>query len=374
MSELVLITGGAGFIGSHTGDRLIEAGYRVRVLDSLVPQVHTTGRRPDYLHPEIELHVGDVLDTSAVEVALADVDYVYHLAADTGVGQSAYSVRRYFQTNVLGTAALWEAIQRTGPPIKRLVLSSSRAVYGEGKYNCPTHGPFFPKQRSEQQLQARDWWHYCPICSSRLNFGPTDEEAPLNPVSVYGLTKKVQEDVSIFMSQATGVPVTIFRYFNVYGPRQSQSNPYTGLIPLFCTRLSTGRAVSLYEDGVPVRDFVHVSDVARANVAAIQAHSTPIEVLNVGTGRPLALHEVAEALRRELSRNGRIEQTGKYRIGDILGCYADIGRARDLLGDAIRFEDGIRFLTPWLKQQDLTDRSDDVEEELRSMGVLREGR
>ena len=374
MSELVLITGGAGFIGSHTGDRLIEAGYRVRALDSLIPQVHVGGVRPDYLHPEIELQIGDVLDRSALRAALADVSYVYHFAAETGVGQSAYAVRRYFETNVFGTAALWEAIRETTTPPKRVVLSSSRAVYGEGKYNCPTHGPVYPNQRAEEQLQTKDWWHYCPICSLRLDFLPTDEDSPLKPISVYGLTKKIQEEVCMFMSNAIGVPTTILRYFNVYGPRQSPSNPYTGLIPLFCTRLLTGRPLSLYEEGVPVRDFVHVSDVAKANVAAIRTDLSPIGTLNVGSGEPLTLRDVAVALSEKLSRNGRIEHTGKYRVGDILGCYAHQGRASIVLGDArVTFDEGIRFLSPWLKQVDVADRSEEVEAELRRMGILREG-
>jgi dTDP-L-rhamnose 4-epimerase len=371
--ELVLITGGAGFIGSHTADRLLEIGYRVRVLDSLIAQVHGDDRgRPGYLDDQVEVHLGDMRDASAVESALQDASYVYHFAAETGVGQSMYAVEHYFSTNVVGTAQLWEAVQRRPGQIKRVVLASSRAIYGEGRYHCPRCGEVFPRQRSEEQLLAGDWWHHCPICSSKLEARATDEATPPNPVSVYGLTKRMQEDMCKLLGGTLGVPVAVLRYFNVYGPRQSLTNPYTGLIPMFCTRIKNGRPLVLYEEGVPLRDFVHIDDVVDANVAALQ-WTGDYEVVNVGSGQALSLTEVAETLRSVLDLSCRVELTTRFRVGDILGCYADLDRSAELMGNDQRvdFKAGLETLVPWLDGQALEDRSEQVEAELREKGILK---
>lgn len=372
--ETALITGGAGFIGSHTADRLLAAGYHVRVLDSLIPQVHDEGRRrPPYLASEVELQVGDVRDPSAVERALEDVSYVYHLAADTGVGQSMYAVAQYFSTNVQGTAQLWEGIQKRPGQIKRFILASSRAVYGEGRYSCNRCGDIVPDQRSEQQLLKADWRHHCPICSADLEPRPTNENTPSNPVSVYGLTKKIQEDISRLMGTTLGVPIAILRYFNVYGPRQSVTNPYTGVIPMFCTRIRSGRPIPLYEQGVPVRDFVHVNDVVDVNVAALSL-ADAVNVVNVGSGTALSLHEIADILCSALGVAANVQLTTKFRIGDILGCYATLDGSSRLVGSAerISFRQGLKTLLPWIEAQEMDDRSEQVEAELRLRGVLKE--
>ncbi|HEY7280437.1 MAG TPA: NAD-dependent epimerase/dehydratase family protein [Actinomycetota bacterium] len=373
--ELVLITGGAGFIGSHTADRLLELGYRVRVLDALIPQVHgEDAARPAYLNDEVELRVGDVRDPEAVDRALAGATYVYHLAADTGVGQSMYALQQYFSTNVLGTSLVWERIQRRPGTVGRVVLSSSRAVYGEGRYWCRICGDVFPGQRSEARLLRGDWWHYCPNCSRKLEPRPSAEDSPARPVSVYGLTKKMQEDTCNLMGGTLGVPVSILRYFNVYGPRQSLTNPYTGLIPTFSTRLRLGRPVFLYEEGIPWRDFVHVDDVVRANVAAI-AGARPPETVNVGSGTALSLRDVVEALCGVLGGRCVVERTTKFRLGDILGCYAGLETGNSLVGstERVSFRDGLRSLLPWLETSPGVDRSEEVEAELRARGVLKEG-
>jgi dTDP-L-rhamnose 4-epimerase len=374
--ELVLITGGAGFIGSHTADALLGAGYRVRALDSLIPQVHGAGEaRPGYLSDDVELIVGDVRDGDAVAGALEGVSYVYHFAAETGVGQSMYAIEHYFSTNVVGTAQLWEAIQARAGGVKRVVLASSRAVYGEGRYHCPHCGDVYPDQRSEERLLKGDWWHYCPVCSSRLEARPSDESTRPNPVSVYGLTKQMQEDVCALMGRTLGIPVTVLRYFNVYGPRQSLTNPYTGLIPMFCTRLRKQRPLPLYEEGVPVRDFVHIEDVVAANVAALATDSA-YEVVNVGSGQALSLVDVAETLREVLDGSGAdIQLTTRFRLGDILGCFANLDRSAALVGSdrRVAFDEGLRTLIPWLEAHDVDDRSEQVEAELRDKGILKEG-
>jgi dTDP-L-rhamnose 4-epimerase len=372
--DTVLITGGAGFIGSHTADRLLAAGYCVRVLDSLIPQVHGEGRRrPTYVSADVELQIGDVRDASAIDFALEDVSYIYHLAADTGVGQSMYAVGQYFTTNVGGTAQLWEAIQKRPGQIKRFVLASSRAIYGEGRYSCRQCGDVVPDQRSEKQLLSGDWRHHCPICSGELELRPTDENTQPHPVSVYGLTKKVQEDICRLMGRTLGVPVSMLRYFNVYGPRQSVANPYTGVIPMFCTRIRTGRPIQLYEEGVPVRDFVHVDDVVAANVAALSV-TDPVHVVNVGSGKPLSLRQVAEILCSVLGVAPNVQLATMFRTGDILGCYADLERSSRLVGctERVAFMEGLRTLLPWIEGQQVEDRSEQVEAELRLKGVLKE--
>ncbi len=372
--ETVLITGGAGFIGSHTADHLLAAGYRVRVIDSLIPQVHGKDRRrPAYLNSEAALQIGDVRDASAIDLALENVTYVYHFAADTGVGQSMYALGQYFSTNVLGTAQLWEGIQKRPGQIKRFILSSSRAIYGEGRYSCARCGDIVPDQRSEAQLLTADWRHHCPVCSAELEPRPSDEDTPPRPVSVYGLTKKMQEDICRLMGNTVGVPVAILRYFNVYGPRQSVTNPYTGVIPMFCTRIRSGRPIQLYEQGLPLRDFVHVDDVVAANMAALSL-TGDVDVVNVGSGTALSLKEVADTLCSAFSVDSNVQLTTRFRVGDILGCYANLDRSSRLVGSGERlaFRDGVKSLLTWLESQEVDDRSEEVEAELRLKGVLKE--
>jgi dTDP-L-rhamnose 4-epimerase len=375
MNELVLITGGAGFIGSHTADRLLADGYRVRVLDAMLPQVHGNRARPEYLAAEVELQVGDVCDAAAVSAALDGVSYVYHFAAETGVGQSMYAVQRYFSTNVLGTATLWQEILARSASIKKVVLSSSRAVYGEGKYFCAAcQEVVYPPQRSEAQLASQCWWHHCANCNEKLIIAPTDEKTPLSCTSVYGLTKKMQEEICTLMSQTSGVPAVILRYFNVYGPRQALSNPYTGIIANFCTRLMNGKQAVLYEQGWPLRDFVHVSDVAKANVLALKYKSDGVAILNIGSGQAGSLRDVAQLLCRIMSLPEMIETTTKARVGDIFGCYADLEKSRQALGyePTTTQEQGLAALLPWLESQQPVDRSEKVERELRLKGILKD--
>jgi dTDP-L-rhamnose 4-epimerase len=370
--ERVLITGGAGFIGSHTADLLLTKGFQVRVLDALIPQVHPSGR-PSYLSPEVELIVADVRNSDAVSKALDGVSYVYHFAAETGVGQSMHELERYFSTNVVGTAVLWEQIQKSGPQVKKVILSSSRAVYGEGMYHCSKCGIVYP-QRSKRQLMAHQWYPRCSSCGGVVEILPTSENATPHPVSVYGLTKKMQEDICVLMGKALGIPVVILRYFNVYGPRQSLSNPYTGIVVNFLLRAKVGKPLLLYEEGLPVRDFVHVSDVVQANFLALVTNTSPIEVFNIGTGVGTSIADLAHMIFQVLRKPEKIKYTTRFRVGDIFGCYANIEHAFQKLNyrPTIGLTNGLSTVLSDLIYDFSEDSLDHVEEELRKWGLLQE--
>lgn len=372
MRQTVLITGGAGFIGSHTAERLLGLGHDVRLLDTLDPQIHPGGRKPSYLPPGAELIVGSVCDPDTVARALDGVTAVFHFAAETGVGQSMHELERYFSTNVTGTAVLWQEIQRNAGKIGTVVLSSSRAVYGEGSYLCESCGTVHPPVRKDASLRQGRWEQHCPVCQRPIRSVPTSETAPTHCTSVYALTKRMQEEISSLVASRLGIRLVILRYFNVYGPRQSLNNPYTGIVAGFATRMLSGKHVSLYEGGVPTRDFVHVSDVVEANVRALTLADEQEVIANVGTGAPTSISDIARELRDALASDAQIVSTGLFRRGDILSCTADIAKARALLKieAGVRLQEGLRSLVPWLREQNPTDRSDDVENELRVAGVL----
>jgi dTDP-L-rhamnose 4-epimerase len=371
--SLVLITGGAGFIGSHTAEALLKSGYRVRLLDSLNPQIHPGGEAPAYLPRGAEFQRGSVCNESDVAKALDGVSYVFHFAAETGVGQSMHELERYFHTNVTGTAVVWQEIQRHGDQIRKFVLSSSRAVYGEGLYECVSCGFVTPSARDEARLQTRLWTQSCPQCGRDITSLPTPETAAPSCTSVYALTKLMQEQVSTLIAAQTGVRLAILRYFNVYGPRQALTNPYTGIVAGFSTRILNGKDIPLYEEGTPTRDFVHVDDVVQANLRALESDTEEPLIANIGTGRASSIRDIAESLRRALDADVPITSTTRYRRGDIFSCIADLGRARAQLGymPTVSLDAGLRALAPWLREQNPVDRSEDVEAELRTVGVLR---
>jgi dTDP-L-rhamnose 4-epimerase len=373
VTELVLVTGGAGFIGSHTVDRLLEAGCAVRVLDSLHPQVHPGGVPPAHLSPEAELIRGDVRDLDAVRKAVRDASHVIHLAAETSVGQSMFRSDLHIDVNVRGTAMLFRALREEGADVERVVLSSSRAVYGEGAHRCARCGDLNPGPRPVEDLEAGVWLHRCPRCGGQLQPIPTGEDIECRYSSAYGMSKLFQEQVCRMEAAQLGIDLSILRYFNVYGPRQSPSNPYTGLIVTLSLRLRQERPLVLYEQGSPIRDFIHVDDVASANVRALTAPGPPERTLNVGSGRGLTLVELARELGRAFEREPAVEPSGRFRLGDIHAAIADIGAARSAIGFAptITIEAGLRSLVPELERAPEEDRSEAVEEELRLRGVLR---
>ncbi|AFE08868.1 NDP-sugar oxidoreductase UDP-glucose 4-epimerase [Corallococcus coralloides DSM 2259] len=366
----ILITGGAGFIGSHLADELLAHGHRVRALDALVPQVHGPGyERPDYLSPEVELHVGDVRDAQAVRRALEGVDCVVHLASAVGVGQSMYEVAHYTSVNNQGTAVLLQALIER--PVERLVVASSMSVYGEGLYLTPDGRTAPGPERSLSQLQAGDW-EPRDANGARLTPVPTPEDKTPTLSSVYALSKFDQERLCLLVGRAYRIPTVALRFFNVYGPRQALSNPYTGVLAIFASRLLNGNAPLLFEDGLQQRDFVNVHDVAQACRLALQVEGAAGQVLNVGSGRAVTVREVARAVGEVMGLSRmRPAVTGKYRMGDIRHCFADITRAREVLGYAPRvgFQEGLLELSRWLVGQAAQDRAAQARAELDARGL-----
>jgi dTDP-L-rhamnose 4-epimerase len=364
----VLITGGAGFIGSHLADALIARGDRVRALDSLDPQVHGVTDRPTYLHADVDLHVADVRDPEAVRRALRDVDAVVHLAAAVGVGQSMYAVEKYTSVNTIGTAVLLEALAERR--VARLVVASSMSVYGEGLYMTEDGHPADACTRGLEMLRRGEW-------EPRDRDGrpliplPTPETKPATLESVYALGKYDQERLCLMLGRAYGIPTVALRFFNVYGPRQALSNPYTGVLAIFAARLMNSRPPLIFEDGLQQRDFVNVADVARGIVRALDRVEVTDTVLNIGSGEALTVREIARTLGESLNTSIEPEITGQYRVGDIRHCFADISRATEVLGyrPEVSLEEGLRELTAWLADQRPEDRVNEAHRELISRGL-----
>ena len=369
MQETVLITGGAGFIGSHLADELHAHGYRVRALDNLVDQVHGEGARPEYLHADVELVQGDVRDSDAVRRALSGVDVVVHFAARVGVGQSMYELVDYAAANTAGTAVLLEAI--LDHPVRKLLVASSMSVYGEGAYET-ADGELIAAERTPDQL-ARGVWDLVDDEGRPLRPIPTPETKQPALASVYALTKYDQERLCLMFGGAYEIPAVAVRLFNTYGTRQALSNPYTGVLAIFASRLLNGKPPLVFEDGRQLRDFVSVSDVTRACRLALGSESADGHVLNVGTGRGVSVLEVAEKLGRVLGTAVDADVTGKYRAGDIRHCVADMSLARELLGfeARIELEDGMAELAEWLEGQVAEDRVDAAAAELAARGLSR---
>ncbi len=368
----ILVTGGAGFIGSHLVDALIDRGHRVRVLDALVPHVHENGQ-PDNLNPEAEFLHGDISDGELVTCALDDIEAVYHEAAEVGMGRSMYEIQNFVRANSLGTAVLLEALSGRRKQIRKLIVASSMSLYGEGAYECRSCGVKHPQMRGSSQLLKRQWEFSCPDCGSQLQPRPTNEDKPLFPTSVYAISKQDQEQYCLVVGRAYDIPTVALRYFNVYGTRQALSNPYTGICAIFSSRLLQDQSPMIFEDGEQTRDFIHVSDIVQANLLALENDTADYQALNVGTGRPTSVRQVARLLADGLGKDLQPEVVGKYREGDIRHCFADISRARQLLGyePKVTLEDGIPELLGWVREQTATDRVAQATCELESRQLVR---
>lgn len=371
----VLVTGGAGFIGAHIVDALIARGYAVRVFDSLDAQVHPTHAAPDYLNPAAEFVLGDVRDKDAVAHVLEGIDIVFHQAAVVGVGQSMYEIRHYVDHNTLGTANLLQVLIDHQPPIEKLIVASSMSIYGEGKYECLQCGVVFPKLRSEWQLAAHDWEMRCPHCAQLARPLATDEDKPLFPTSIYAITKRDHEEMCLAVGRACGIPTVALRYFNVYGPRQALSNPYTGIAAIFSSRIMNGNPPLIFEDGLQTRDFVHVKDIVQANLLALENPNADYEVFNVATGRPTSVLNVARLLADQLERPDLEPQIAqRFRAGDVRHCYADISKIQARIGyrPQISLEEGIKDLILWVMcQPGVTDHVSWACEQLDRRGLIR---
>jgi dTDP-L-rhamnose 4-epimerase len=371
MSKKVLITGGAGFVGSHLADGLLRAGHSVRILDELAAQVHPCGR-PDYVSKDVELVVGDVRDPNRLKEVLAGIDVIFHFAAVVGVGQSMYEISRYMSVNTHGTAELLQAILDTKANPAKIVVASSMSIYGEGRYVCTQCGQSAaPPVRSVQQLKAAQWEMHCDACGGTLRPVPTDETKPSEINSMYALSKRDQEELCLIYGRTYDVPVTALRFFNIYGTRQALSNPYTGVAAVFSSRMLNGKQPLIFEDGEQMRDFVHVSDIVRANMLAMERPESDGHVINIGCGKPITIRQVAEKLGEALGAEVTPVVTNKYRAGDIRHCFADIGKAQRLLGyePSVEHDLGFRELAEWLRGQQAEDKAETMLKELTAYGL-----
>jgi dTDP-L-rhamnose 4-epimerase len=370
----VLITGGAGFIGSHLADRLLAEGHEVRALDNLDPQVHGNGQRPDYLDAAVELQVGDVRDHAAVARALEGVDAVYHFAAAVGVGQSMYEIERYTSVNAIGAAVVLEEAVERRDAIGKLVVASSMSIYGEGQYRNPRTGEagIAPGLRPESQLAAKEW-ELLAEDGGPLEPEPTAETKPLRPTSVYAVNKRDHEELFLSVGVAYGLPTVALRFFNVYGERQALSNPYTGVAAIFSSRLLNDHRPVVFEDGRQTRDFIDVRDLVRGCALALATDRADGSTVNLGTGRATSILQVADAIAAGLDKEIEPEIVEQYRAGDIRHCFADTRLAQERLGfrSEIAFEDGMRDLLAWLEGQEAVDAVDAAREALVVRGLAR---
>lgn len=372
----LLITGGAGFIGLHLVRRLLQEGCTVAILDSFNPQVHGSNQAlPSDLVDQVELYRADVRDEDAIYKALANRDAVVHLAAETGTGQSMYEISRYQDVNLGGTATILNAIvNRPRLGLHKIVIASSRAIYGEGKYRCPEHGIFYPKGRSLDRLRAKMYEPVCPSCGIEGMPEPTSEDSPALPLSLYGLTKHVQEEMIFMFAQACGFSAYALRYQNVFGPGQSVSNPYTGILAIFSNLARSGSPIKVFEDGQESRDFVFVDDVIEATWQCLQPELNSIESLNVGTGEPTTVLEAVKEIVRYYQSPAPIVITGSFRQGDIRHNFADLTKSRACLRfhPRLSFRDGLcRFLEWAFARPDVLKGYETSLQEMSQRGLLR---
>jgi len=365
----ILITGGAGFIGSHLCDELISKGYTVRVLDNLIAQVHgPDAERPEYLNPEVELIVGDVRDKAVVLQALEGIDAVYHFAARVGVGQSMYEVNEYTDVNNRGTAVLLEALIQK--PVKRLIVASSMSIYGEGLYISANGEVVENAGRPLEQLKNGSW--ELSANGVPLTPIPTPETKKPSLASVYALSKYDQEVMSLVCGKAYNIPTVALRFFNVYGTRQALSNPYTGVLAIFASRYLNNKAPIIFEDGEQKRDFVSVKDVAVACRLALEVEEAAYGVFNIGSGNSYTVCEIAQQLSNTMGvQHIQPITTGEYRVGDIRHCFGDISKAKRVLGfePKVTLEDGLAELSLWLEEQVAVDNVEQAKEELTARGL-----
>ncbi len=370
--ERVLVTGGAGFVGSHLVDALLDAGHDVTVLDNLDPQAHEGGL-PAFLHRSARLVRGDLRDRAAVADALDGVEVVFHQAGMVGNGQSMYEMARYIDVNALGTAVLMEEVLRRRDVVRRLVAASSMVVYGDGAYRCAEHGRVTAPPREAEDLAAHRWEPRCPVCRSFVEPVPTSEDSALAPTSPYAIGKLACEQLVLIAGRAHDIECVALRYLNVYGPRQALGNPYTGVAAIFCTRLLAGRRPLVFEDGEQQRDLVHVDDVVRANLLAMTSAAAVGHAVNVGTGASITVSALATTLARALAPGVEPDVSLRWRAGDIRHCWADTACARELLGFVAMKERAAALaeLAEWVATRAPVDRTEDAVAELTARGLIR---
>ena len=374
----VLISGGAGFIGSNLALKLIDKGYEVVLLDNLSRQIHGDNPEDSYTYNLIknkcELIVGDVTNFEDWRKSLKGVDVVVHLAAETGTGQSMYEINKYVDVNIGGTAKLMEVITNEANQVKKVVVAASRAVYGEGKFQCEEHGIVYPESREDQDMSRGDFEVKCPICNQNVEMLPTDEESKLHPTSVYGHTKQSQEELCMIVGKSINLPVVAFRFQNVYGPGQSLKNPYTGILSIFSTRIKNGNDLNIFEDGLETRDFVYIEDITDSITLGIENDNANFQSFNVGSGEKIDVLTVANTLKEKYGSNVNINVSGNYRLGDIRHNLGDLTKIRTLLGyePKVKFTEGISNFVDWVEKQNV--ESDNYEasiEEMKKKGLYK---
>ncbi len=378
MKRNVLISGGAGFIGSSLALKLIDKQYNVTILDNLSEQIHGKEPRKSPLYLSIKDKVkfieGDVRDKEKWNEALKEQHIVVHFAAETGTGQSMYEISKYCDVNVNGTALLLDYLTNYEHNIEKVVVASSRAIYGEGKYLCPIDGDVYPSERDEQELKNGLFEPRCPICFGEIELRPTDEDSKIHPSSIYGITKQTQEEMVMVSCRSIGVPAVALRYQNVYGPGQSLSNPYTGILSIFSTLIKNNKEINIFEDGKESRDFVFIDDVVEATILAIEKKEAEYEVFNVGSGEQTSVEKVAHTLINAYASEIPIAISGNFRIGDIRHNVADLTKIRTKLGFNPKhtFEEGIQKFAKWVDGQYVgASRYESSLEEMREKGLFK---
>ncbi len=375
----ILITGGAGFIGSNLAIKLVKKGYNVTVLDNLSMQIH--GEDPEntsHLYNSIKNKVnfinGSVTNRKNWQTALDKQDIVVHFAAETGTGQSMYEIEKYVNTNILGTGLLLDILANEKHTIKKIIVASSRAIYGEGKYKCSEHGIVYPLARKDKDMTNGDFECKCPICNRKVELLPTDENSKIHPTSIYGITKQNQEQMIMLMGKTLKIPTVSLRYQNVYGPGQSLSNPYTGILSIFSTQIGNHEDLNIFEDGKESRDFVYIDDITDATILAIEKEEANNEIFNVGYGEITNVLNVANLLKANYNSNVKINISGNYRLGDIRHNVADINKIKNLLGYSPRysFSKGIERFVNWVKSQPLNKSNYKKSmDEIKAKGLLK---
>lgn len=374
----ILITGGAGFIGSNLALKLDKLGHQVVILDNLSKQIH--GENPDnsytynLIKDKCKFIKGSVTNSNDLDKALEEVDIVVHLAAETGTGQSMYEVEKYVNSNIGGTALLLDKLVNKKNNVKKLVVASSRAIYGEGKFECSKHGIVYPISRIEEDMDKGDFNVKCPICHSTVKMLPTSEDSLAHPTSVYGFSKKAQEDLCMMIGHSINIPVVALRFQNVYGPGQSLKNPYTGILSIFSTQIKNGNDINIFEDGKETRDFVYIEDITDAIVLAILRDEANYQVFNVGSNELVDVYTVAELLKKKYNSNISLNISGNYRLGDIRENMADLTKINNLLGytPKVKFEEGISIFIDWVEHQKIEkDSYSKSIEEMKNRGLYK---
>ena len=370
MSKNILVTGGAGFIGSHIVDELIQRGHNVRILDNLDPQVHGDERKkPDYLNPKADFIQGDIRNREDVSKALKDIEIVYHEAAAVGVGQSMYMIDYYVDVNSRGAGMVLDEIVNGDADIERMIVASSMSIYGEGVYECGDCGVVEVDFRPQAQLENHDWEMKCPHCKKNVIPLPTSEKKPIRPTSVYAVGKRDHEELFLSVGKAYGIPTVALRYFNVYGPRQSLSNPYTGVCAIFQSNIKNGNPPVVYEDGLQSRDFLDVRDIVQANMIALERGD--YEMYNVGSGKPTTVLDIAETFAKLYGKDITPDVKNKFRQGDIRHCFADISKIKGIgYEPKINFMEGMAELVKWGEKQDALDLSQQALKELEERNLV----